>query len=752
MTQNTAVPLRGHREAARVWSRVAFTLCAGWIAQACTVGNDVPQLPDVRVEYDAGILSDSAMPDVFLFPDATVDRCVSAGSTLGETCSTDGECNDGCFCNGTETCSGSVCTAGSDPCTDEIDCTAEACLEETNQCFFEPRHAMCSNDDACDGVELCSTDLGCVEDTPPYCNDEDACTVDSCEADVGCTFVVRDLDGDGFTDGRCGGEDCDDDPRYGRDIYPTAPEQCSNRRDDNCNGQRDYFDPSCVPMNDTCATAEELPGPGTYSASTSRLTSNFTLSCGSSGPDAVFKFRLTETKDVRVGIVGVSGAASVAIRPFDMCAAGPDERCNASSPPTLLRRSLPPGEWAIIVRAPSTAPFDLSLMFLPPTPIPANDVCNAMTQDVSAGGTFTGNWIESENDYTLSCHGGSYRDAAFRFLLTEPRDVELTASSTGPSGTPVTYLSLTSDCSMPASSLVCVQGSSASTRRREMPPGTYYVLLEPAADTSLTWRLDVSITAPAPRNPGDACSSAIDVTPAADDTPRSGMASLSMMEFDYGTSCGGSTAVYRDAVFRFELTETKDVELRTEGMGVHFIGTGTTCGVQASEIRCRTGSSPYAQRWQSLAPGTYYVIGSTTSSVGTAVATVTYRAPTVAPPNDRCSGAVDISAGGLRNDTLIDFEDDVVGAASGLPDSFYTFTLTERQIVLLSATRAVGSTGLVYLTLRSVCGAGTNVASASGNPNAVIDTVLDPGTYFLIVEEPAALTSDYRLSTAFFDP
>src|SRR5690606_28977591 len=132
----------------------------------------------------------------------------------------------------------------------------------------------------------------------------------------------------------------------------------------------------------------------------------------------------------------------VALRPFASCAAGPDDKCSAANPPRILRRSLPAGEYAIIVKTGFGSAFDLTLSIMPPTPIPPVDVCNAGTEDVSAGGTFTGMFVEVEDDYALSCHSAGtreYRDAVYRLRLTEPKDVTITGSTTGSFGTTTGY-------------------------------------------------------------------------------------------------------------------------------------------------------------------------------------------------------------------------------------------------------------------------------------------------------------------------
>lgn len=226
----------------RRFAALALVVLAG----GCTI-ETIPMTPDAG-SPDAGA-PDAAAVDAFMFPRPTEDTCTEASrdSTLGEACGGDAACDDGCFCNGVERCEEGVCVAGDDPCPDEIDCTADVCLEETNRCFHDPQPELCSDGDACNGAEICDLVLGCTAAAPLYCNDESSCTVDSCDPAIGCVFSPRDLDGDGFTDGRCGGLDCDDDPRFGSAIYPGAPEDCENRRDDDCDGSRDYNDEDCVP-------------------------------------------------------------------------------------------------------------------------------------------------------------------------------------------------------------------------------------------------------------------------------------------------------------------------------------------------------------------------------------------------------------------------------------------------------------------------------------------------------------------------
>jgi hypothetical protein len=123
------------------------------------------------------------------------------------------DCDDGLFCNGIETCKGSVCIPGLPPCLGE-------CSEESDVCPCE-EDADCDDGMFCNGVETC---LGavCIPGPPPcaegLCNEEhDFC---SCSVDQDCD--------DGLF---CNGpEDC----MFGLCVHlppPCSPELCDEDED-----------------------------------------------------------------------------------------------------------------------------------------------------------------------------------------------------------------------------------------------------------------------------------------------------------------------------------------------------------------------------------------------------------------------------------------------------------------------------------------------------------------------------------------
>jgi hypothetical protein len=84
---------------------------------------------------------------------------------VGNSCTSDAECDDGNACNGEETC---------DP---QDECTPGTPLS-------------CNDGDACNGTETCDPQAGCTSSNPVTCNDGNSCTTDACVSPAGtCSFA-----------------------------------------------------------------------------------------------------------------------------------------------------------------------------------------------------------------------------------------------------------------------------------------------------------------------------------------------------------------------------------------------------------------------------------------------------------------------------------------------------------------------------------------------------------------------------------
>ena len=117
-----------------------------------------------------------------------------ASSMLGEPCTIDADCDDAAFCNGQESCSAGICTAGIAPdCEDGIGCTADGCNEATDGCVHFPFDIVCDNGLFCDGGEICHSVFDCVAGLAPDCDDGVGCTTDTCDEGAdGCEQVASD--------------------------------------------------------------------------------------------------------------------------------------------------------------------------------------------------------------------------------------------------------------------------------------------------------------------------------------------------------------------------------------------------------------------------------------------------------------------------------------------------------------------------------------------------------------------------------
>lgn len=133
----------------------------------------------------------------------------------------DALCDDHDVCNGTEYCdSHSDCQPGRWPldcndyidctvdscdpvegcqhqasdalCDDQIACTVDSCRVDFGGCIYEPSDALCDDDNVCTGREYCDPYDDCQPGTPLTCDDHVACTVDSCQPELGCIHEPND--------------------------------------------------------------------------------------------------------------------------------------------------------------------------------------------------------------------------------------------------------------------------------------------------------------------------------------------------------------------------------------------------------------------------------------------------------------------------------------------------------------------------------------------------------------------------------
>ena len=140
----------------------------------------------------------------------TLDNCSPASGCTHVAW--DGNCNDQNPCTVQDSCAEGKCvgTAILD-CDDGNPCTLDLCDVAAGGCTNTPAAGFCSDNNACTINDYCEAG-SCVGGPAQNCDDGNICTVDSCEANQGCTHLANDLpcdDGNVCTlDDHCADEQC----------------------------------------------------------------------------------------------------------------------------------------------------------------------------------------------------------------------------------------------------------------------------------------------------------------------------------------------------------------------------------------------------------------------------------------------------------------------------------------------------------------------------------------------------------------
>ncbi len=187
----------------------------------------------------------------------TADSCGESGACLHTP--TEGPCDDGNACTVGESCDQGKCLSiALLNCDDDDVCTTDSCAPATG-CIHALNKAPCDDQDVCTTGDHCH--LGeCISSGSLTCNDNNLCTDDACDAQVGCTFMPNSNpcdDGEVCTTGdACGGGTC----------QPGEPTPCDDQNPcttDSCQmGVGCIFTPNDLLCDDAnaCTTGEFCAG------------------------------------------------------------------------------------------------------------------------------------------------------------------------------------------------------------------------------------------------------------------------------------------------------------------------------------------------------------------------------------------------------------------------------------------------------------------------------------------------------------
>jgi len=629
-------------------------------------------------------------------------------------------------------------------CDDEIECTRDIC-DDRRQCVHRVDPAVCDDGLLCNGVEQCDPERGCMPGPPETCNDDDVCTIDRCdEEEKMCRRMPRDFDDDGEADWFCeGGTDCDDrDPTRGS----TVAEICDDSIDNDCDGDTDESE--CGrPRHDLCEDALDVSEGGFFELNSDGASPDYMIGCAPPGrKDLVLSFTLDEPQNVAISAEGRS-ITYVELR--EECGDRSSAvQCASGFPGSLRVRGLDAGTYFVII-GDVGGEVGVEVEFEEPTPPPENETC-ASPEDVSAGGTFEGTFLDVENDITTACGSGSAPDLVYTFTTTEVQDVVVSAVSVPGDSMSV---AVRSTCDDEEAELRCVRGAPAGVRMHRLDPGTYFLIVEGSATREFDFTLDVAFEDPTDPPEGDTCDNPIEVEVG---TPITG--TLGDKQDDEAISCG---FFYRDAVYSFELEERSDVIIEADADGPFMYSSlRRECDDEETQLRCVSGN-PSRSRVRDLEPGTYYVIVESFSGTGfdLSVTASEPTTPTAVTGNDNCLTAQEVpETGGLytgNTTTLMnDLETRLCGSMAASNDAVFELNLTSRRRVFASTEGSSFDTVLHLHTgscttrMETLCDDDGGELSAS-----LIDRELNAGTHFFVVDGWGdANAGDYVFEIVVTDP
>ncbi|MEZ4410494.1 MAG: putative metal-binding motif-containing protein [Polyangiales bacterium] len=387
-----------------------------------------------------------------------------------------------------------------------------------------------------------------------------------------------------------------------------------------------FTPPSPPPMNQTCATALEIPSTGgSVVGDTVGVTDDVSTTCGGTTPDVLYRITLPETSDLSLRLAG-GRSDYMQLSLLDDCMRMPSSiRCESGAPAQFNARRLRAGTYYIAVEGRNVASFTLDAEVLPPSDPPAGDRCDNpifIAVNSSASGTLS----NTDSDHNVSCGSGNFRDIVYRFTLESRSDV--TALVRG-GVSDFYYLAVESRCGDMSSESACRYGNVGRLTARGLDPGQYFLIIRAVRGTDFDLALDARPSvAPTPVMANDACETAAMI-------PSGGgfyTGTTAGLRRDYTAPCI-SGASSEDAVFRYRANERQRVLVSTEGSSFNTVAWMTTadrCPGSNLPGACNDDAIVSASAFDVVVdPGDYYlfVAGINSTEGGAYTLTVTTSSP-----------------------------------------------------------------------------------------------------------------------------
>ncbi len=709
----------------------------------------------------ANACGSDAAPSPFLF-DPGIGGNYTAGNTGGG--GTGGNFDPGPDKDATI---GGPCTVDSQ-CFDGIDCTLDRCDKTIQHCRFTPDDSKCDNGAYCDGKEKCDNKKGCVPGEPKTCSDGQPCTIDSCdEATAMCKSEPLDADGDGDPDVHCkGGGDCDDNDPL---VSSKQAEICGNGKDDNCNKLIDE-QPCGKPKNDDCTDPLKMTGPGSYALTTVAAKLDYGSTCklqnAAAARDVVASLSPAMKSDVQ--LTARTDFAEVTVTLLGQCGQpGSEVACGrAFYHPKggrfakLRARSVGPAQLAAYVATDQPVPVTLKYELLPPTVKPANETCGTAIPLPEATPTLA-SVVDAKQDLFSQC-GPQTGELVYSFDLTEPRDIDLYASSVDEDGLPMISLR-GAGCALPSDEITCSASfsamGSAHIHRNALPIGTYYVSTAASAPTDIL--LTLQTAAPAPPPPDENCFG----PPPALAFGKTIDVKMDGHQDDINTGCLSGAV---DAAYSLTLAQPSDVLLvgRFSQDDLAYVELAKApCKTFQDQLVCAPGYlSPSRARTHNLAAGNYRaVLESKKGEPMQLTAMVRPASPTVLVPfSFDCKAPQKISAtggfyqgntanAGAKFDAGCDNGNQPPG---GAPEQILELDLPAPKRVMFDMQGSGYSTILDVRQGPTCPGAELPKACAVGYypDRSFLDLTLSKGTYWVQIDGFAGASGPWMLDVFVTDP